>query len=244
MKFNEFQIKLFMMILMVLDHLSMIPGLLPFEVIAIFHLITRPVAVWFAYTLVEGFFHTHNRFAYCKRLFAFAFFILVGDILFSYLYASKGILILNNIILALAFSCLILILFFDDSEKTLKIPRPIRILVGIASFILCTLFAEGSFIIPTLVLIFYYYRDNPLKRNIWLFALSAFMFLPSYMMYTDGLINIYGLLAGEWFYFSIIPFISVYNGERGPNTPFTKYLFYIFYPAHVWILATIAFLVS
>lgn len=244
MKFNEFQIKLFMMILMVLDHLSMIPGFLPFELIAIFHLITRPVAVWFAYTLVEGFFHTHDRYNYCKRLFLFALFVFAGDFLFTFLYASKGILIINNIILALAFSCLMLILFFDDSEKTLKLPRPIRIIGGLLSFILCTLFAEGSFIVPTLALIFYYYRSNPLKRNIWLFGLSIFMFIPSFTLYTEGIISIYGLLAGEWFYFSIIPFISMYNGERGPNTKFTKYLFYIFYPAHIWIIATIAFLVS
>ncbi|MEA4876090.1 TraX family protein [Anaerorhabdus sp.] len=37
-----------------------------------------------------------------------------------------------------------------------------------------------------------------------------------------------------------MPFIYLYNGERGPNTKFSKYIFYIFYPVHIWILYIIA----
>jgi len=34
---------------------------------------------------------------------------------------------------------------------------------------------------------------------------------------------------------AVIP-ISLYNGERGPNSPAARNFFYIFYPAHIWLL--------
>lgn len=45
----------------------------------------------------------------------------------------------------------------------------------------------------------------------------------------------------DWLLFTVLPFLSLYNGERGPNTPFSKYLFYVFYPAHLWIIALIGY---
>ncbi|MDU6316439.1 MAG: TraX family protein, partial [Enterococcus faecalis] len=38
----------------------------------------------------------------------------------------------------------------------------------------------------------------------------------------------------------VLPFISLYNGERGSKAPFFKYLFYGFYPLHLWLIALIA----
>ena len=40
----------------------------------------------------------------------------------------------------------------------------------------------------------------------------------------------------QWMMVFSIPFILMYNGQRGPKNDFTKYLFYVFYPAHVWAL--------
>lgn len=57
MKLNAFQLKLFAMILMVLDHLhSYIPGM-PLW----FSLVGRIVAPIFFYFIVEGFFYTRSR---------------------------------------------------------------------------------------------------------------------------------------------------------------------------------------
>ena len=44
--FNQFQIKIFMALLMVTDHLSLVPGLISDDLIGIFHILTRCVAVW------------------------------------------------------------------------------------------------------------------------------------------------------------------------------------------------------
>lgn len=55
-RFNGFQLKLFMAMLMVLDHLDHIPGFLPPWWSEIFHVITRCVAPFFGYMAVEGLF--------------------------------------------------------------------------------------------------------------------------------------------------------------------------------------------
>ena len=35
-----------------------------------------------------------------------------------------------------------------------------------------------------------------------------------------------------------------HHGERGPKTKFSKYFFYVFYPAHLWILALIGYITT
>lgn len=233
---NSFQMKLLMMLLMVLDHLSIIPNFLSHDLIGIFHFITRPVALWFAYGLVEGFLHTHDCVAYCKRLFTFAILMQLGN--FVVMFITK-IPIYNSIILALAFSCLMLIFFFDDTHfKSLSSSK--RTLFGCLSYLACTLLAEGSLIIPTCVLIFYYNHNNLKKMTFYLLILSALMFIPSLEMMIRHQGTWMDLLHGEWFYISIIPFIMIYNGKKGNSSPFAKYLFYFFYPAHIWILTMIA----
>ncbi|WP_286183920.1 TraX family protein [Clostridium sp. CCUG 7971] len=41
-----------------------------------------------------------------------------------------------------------------------------------------------------------------------------------------------------------VPFILAYNGERGINNKFSKYLFYVFYPLHLWVLAILQFILK
>jgi hypothetical protein len=38
----------------------------------------------------------------------------------------------------------------------------------------------------------------------------------------------------QWMMIAALPLIMLYNGERGKHS--LKYLFYIFYPLHIWIL--------
>ena len=77
-RLNAFEIKFFMALLMVLDHLDHIPGLLSATQAGIFHVITRCVAVWFAYAAVEGFWHTRNSLLYNLRLFLWAIGMALG----------------------------------------------------------------------------------------------------------------------------------------------------------------------
>ena len=43
----------------------------------------------------------------------------------------------------------------------------------------------------------------------------------------------------QWMMVFALPLILAYNGQRGSNSPLAKWFFYIFYPAHLWILYAI-----
>lgn len=53
------------------------------------------------------------------------------------------------------------------------------------------------------------------------------------------------LFRSEVYYFFSLPFIYLlYNGKRGPNNRFTKYFFYVFYPANLWRVALINYVLN
>lgn len=106
--FNAFQIKLFMAILMVLDHIPHIPGLVPPALEGILHVLTRCVAPWFAYLTVEGFLHTRSRLRYNIRLFFWAAAMILGNLIYNHFGAPYGLTLDNNIFLTLALGVLML----------------------------------------------------------------------------------------------------------------------------------------
>ena len=239
---NSFQIKIIMITLMILDHISKIPNLVTPQLSLIFHLISRCVSVWFAYILVEGFLYTRNRFKYSLRLWSFALIMFLGNSLLTQLFKSKEIVLYNNIFLTLAFSITILNLFFNNKENKLK---SLKVIFGIILVFIGVIISEGGIVVIPFVLITYIFRNKKIVRNILYLVFSLIMLFISYTPYGDIKTTIEMLLFNcDWFFISVIPFLYLYNGERGLNNKFSKYFFYIFYPLHLWIIATIAFLVK
>ena len=66
---NANQLKLFMMGVMVLDHITYF---IPPELGLVFHVITRCVGVFFGYMAVQGVKHTRNVYRYNGRLYLWA----------------------------------------------------------------------------------------------------------------------------------------------------------------------------
>lgn len=235
-KLNGFQIKMIMALLMVLDHLYYIPGFIPDNLVGVFHIITRCVGVWFAYAAVEGFIHTRSRIKYNVRLFLWAGIMFIGNQIFN---------VNNNIFLTLAVGvlCLNIICYKSESIKyndiLVKVIRSILIiLVTFSSF----LYAEGAMPMIPFMLITYLLRNNLKWRNMAYFLLSGFLFLTSFVVY-DSVSMTLKMLAhnSDFMFITVIPFIYLYNGERGPQDIFGKYFFYLFYPGHLWLIATIAY---
>ena len=98
------------------------------------------------------------------------------------------------------------------------------------------------------------YRSQPVKQALWLlgllavsavshadFGCSGYVFiLFLYVMREKPLLRAVigcGMLSSRWKAgLAFIP-IALYNGERGfARGPFAKYFFYIFYPAHLFVL--------
>ena len=247
-QFNAFQIKMFMAMLMVLDHLPHIPGLVPPLLVGIFHAVTRCVGVWFAFNAVEGFLHTRSQIRYNLRLFGWAAFMAAGNGLMEILLRSKDIHIDNNIFLTLALGVLILNIIADSKKRFVKnrLTRVLQVLLTIGVFIVGFTFAEGGNIVIPFMLITYLFRGSPKKRNliyiIYAVILAA-LSISGIFNYEDPMIALDMMLYNsDWLFITVLPFMYLYNGERGKNNKFTKYFFYGFYPVHLWIIAIISYL--
>lgn len=242
-KFNATQLKYAMAALMVLDHIPHIPGLVSPVWTAIFHALTRCVGVWFAYTAVEGFVHTRDLKRYNFRLFGWAIFMAVGNTLLNFLLAGKGLYIDNNIFLTLAVGVFLLSLAFPrGSVANLS---PILRWLGVVLILLAGAFlTEGGLVILPFMLITYACRQKAVLRNSLYLLWALVLFSMSFTVYETWQMTLEMLLYNSDFLFiSVLPFIYFYNGERGRNTAFNKYFFYVFYPAHLWLIGLIAYVV-
>ncbi|MGL4912473.1 MAG: TraX family protein, partial [Romboutsia sp.] len=102
---------------------------------------------------------------------------------------------------------------------------------------------EGGIVVIPFILITYLLRDNKKKQIIAYIILSIILFAMSYVPYPtlEETINML-MFNSDFLFILVVPFILLYNGERGMNNKFSKYLFYVFYPLHLWILAVIQFI--
>ncbi|MEN1938624.1 TraX family protein [Paenibacillus sp. 102] len=235
MRLNAFQLKIFAMILMVIDHVyTYIPGM-PMWM----HHPGRIVAPIFFYFVVEGFFYTRNRTKYATRVFMWAAIMFAGSALIQYVFPTETGLS-NNIFLSLGLG-IVLLCAIDYTKRTKNY------LVGIPVAIIAAalgVFTEASVFGVVMTLIFYFFRE----KKVWLvvaYVLLSLFEVPTLIMegeiFTD--MGLFGF-NNQWMMVFALPFILLYNGERGLNNAFTKYMFYIFYPVHLWIIYTIGYFVS
>lgn len=245
---NAFQLKLLMAFLMVFDHIGMIPGLLPAGWDGILHLLTRCVGVWFGYMAVEGFIHTRSRPAYCLRLFFWAGLMLVGNTLLNLLLQSRQVELYHNIFLTLGLGVLMLGLFYGFSENGRAVTgwkKGLRLAAGILVLLAGSFLTEGGMTILPFMLISYSCRDKKPLRNLLYLALSVLLFALNIQIYPTLSDTISMMLYNsDWFFISVLPLLYLYNGQRGSSSKGSKYFFYIFYPAHLWLIALLAFLLK
>lgn len=244
-KFDGFQLKLFMMILMVFDHLDHIPGFIGPNLGTFFHMITRCVALWFAFGVVEGMKYTRSKTKYNVRLFMWAGIMFGINMLVNTVYASADIHLTNNIFLTLALGALMINIIEFNFVKVKKIDNIIKTIAIIGILMIGLVKAEGAIPVLPFILLTYAFKNNVKNRDISYIVLSILMFALNFQMYsTIGITIEMILLNCDWLVFTIIPFLHMYNGERGLSNKFTKYLFYVFYPAHLIILSTIGYFVA
>lgn len=241
-KFSAYQIKLAMAALMVLDHLSIVPGLIGPELAAVFHGLTRCVGAWFAFAAAEGFVHTRSRARYALRLFFWAGVMALGNGLINRLGQASGVYIHNNIFLTLAVGVLVLNLLCS------RWPLVARWLLAVPLLLAGALLTEGGIVVLPVMLIAYYLREHPKRRDGAYLVYAGLLLsqaLPSLWMYGslgDGVCMF--LFNSEWLFVTVIGLIHCYNGQRGRTDAFAKYFFYGFYPGHLWLLALIACLAA
>ena len=212
------QLKIIALICMLLDHV----GFELFPNILIFRIIGRLSFPIFAYMIAEGCYYTKNRLKYLLNILGLG---IICQLVFLVATGSlyQGIL--------LTFSLSIILIYSIDT--LIKKKKVLYIILSILAIIFVLLFSIGFPIIfkkegfeidytflGVLLPVLIYYLPNKLTKLIF----TSFILIG--LAYIYNYTQLYSLLA--------IPLLILYNGSRGKLN--LKYLFYIFYPAHLVII--------
>jgi len=222
----------------------------------------RPVFPLLLFIMAESFYHTRDRKKFLFRLLVGAWFMVILNAVLQALLPNHDVVLMNSAFMTF-FVAGLYMLFWDmlvagvKARSAKKITAAILlcfvpVLTGLPALLIVQLANHWSLPFPVLRLL-----------------INACLLLPSVFTQEAGLIMAVGILfyitrTRRWaqiavlaafsvFYFAVgndaahqwlmvfaaIPML-LYNGEKGHGL---KYFFYIFYPAHIYLLYIIATLV-
>jgi hypothetical protein len=261
-EFTGFQIKLLALIFMLLDHIHYFfefTGKVP----VVFSWIGRLSSDLFLFTMIEGYTHTSNKKKYFTRIYLMSasmglikYIIQISPQLQrgDGFYPGNGIFS-TFVILIIIFKGIdyirekklfkgvgLILLPFIISYSLYLLPK---VIMPYAYILMSTLIpspflVEGGLYIIITGIILYSFHENRKLQSIFyaIFTLAWMVGLPLIyirpislkLMFTDYY---------EWMSVFALIFMFLYNGEKGRSM---KQLFYIFYPAHIYILYILSFL--
>ena len=221
---NSFVLKIIACVCMFCDHF----GDVIFGSTTWLNFIGRVAFPIFCFQIVQGYIHTHDVKKYILRLSLFA---LISQVPFTLFYRVVFDSFAINVIFTLLFG-LFAILIYDKYNK----------FVGVCSFLLLATIAQAyqfdyGFFGVFIIFMFYLLRNKKIAISI-VFILSVIV---KYLVpvIQNGIPFSYLFLGNKYSMLmystclSLIP-ILFFNGKKGKDA---KYLFYIFYPVHLLILA-------
>lgn len=241
---NSNELKLVAIIAMTVDHIAwaMFDGY-PTAPLPIFmHIIGRLTCPIMCYFIAEGYHYTKNINKYTFRLFAFAF---ISH--FAYIFASNAFVdfksfvpfyygdFLNQTSVMWSLAWGLVMLRIADSKK-IKLACKVLLIVLIC---IITLPSDWSCIASLCIMAIGTNRKNLKKQMAWMIFYVALYSL----VYFFAIDKVYGVL--QMGVILSIPIIAMYNGSRGKNekiNKFMKWFFYIFYPAHLFVIGLINYL--
>ena len=218
-------LKIIAMISMVLDHV----GDLFFPGATWLRAAGRLAMPLFAFCIAEGYAHTRDRRKYLLRMGLFA---LISEIPFDLAFESRIGLSHQNIMLTFFLSILALMLYDrirgGEGTEGEQIPawKTVLGVLAVVAFAVLALLLKADYTIFAVISVFLFYAlrtKHPLLRSgvsVGFLALTR----------TVGYYSATGL--------SLLP-LALYNGKKGRGL---KWLFYLFYPGHLLLLAGLKFL--
>lgn len=225
-----------MCLLMTLDSISCF---LPSDMAALYHLLSRLVAGWFAFTSVEGLKHTSNVRRYLVRLYGFAGIMFLGNLVINTGFGMAEKPLGDNAFITIAFGVSSMALF--QQAKGMGVGQGAGRILGAVVLTLLGLVCQHGYIMIPVMLLILWTGENEKRRDGALIVLSMILLLSdvSWGSGTFSLVdNIF--FEGNFLFVLVIPFIHMYNGKREKANFFTKYFFYIYYLLHIWLIAIFA----
>ena len=215
---SNFSLKMIAILSMLVDH----TGALLFPQQYFLRLIGRLAFPIFAFLIVEGYTHTRNVYKYIGRL---ALFAIISEIPFNLLH-SYGWFDLES--QNIFFTLLIALVTIHLIHKVFAKQPVFQLLAGICGMVIAELLStDYGFLGVLTVLLFYMFRESRSRALLFVALLHIFSGLDAVRQ---------GYYPFQCFAAFAVVFIAFYNGRKGPSL---KYFFYIFYPAHIIILALI-----
>lgn len=261
-----FDLKLLALLFMTFDHVQqMLLGILPIPFW--FGIIGRISAPIFIFMVAEGMYHTRSHVKYMSRLYiASVGMALLNNFANTYFPMPNGGMIINNI-----FATMFLITFFIHfGQKAFAAFKERKLCKGllnlfailapvIASFIVLMsmgnlplwvlrivlvaiplpLLVEGGILWIALGIGFYLCHSNKKRMGIFytLFCIIVF-YLTTGMDFSP--VNLF-YLNYQWLMILALPFLLLYNHHKGKGM---RSFFYVYYPAHLYILLGVAYLIN
>lgn len=233
---NKDAIKYIAMFTMLLNHIATV-FMDPESAVGIIFIyagyFTAPVMIYF---LLEGYEYTRSRKRYLGRLFLFA---VISELPFCLALTQKGVLEFYgcNMLFTL---CLCFLLIYIEREMTHMAMRNLLIVMIFAASTVC----DWAIIAPAFTLFFIHGRINEsamkrafVKAAAFFGAINFLGGIGTFPVWQNLLYAVLSMAAVGAAGFCVT---VLYNGkrmEKGKN--FSKWFFYIFYPAHLLILGVI-----
>ena len=238
---NSNQLKLIAIIAMTVDHIAwaMFDGYPSALLPLVMHIIGRLTCPIMCYFIAEGYHYTRNINKYTFRLFAFAF---VSH--FAYIFASNDFVdfksfipfyygnFLNQTSVMWSLAWGLVMLRISDSKRIKSIYKVLLVIL----ICIITLPSDWSCIAALCIMAIGTNRGDFRKQMSWMIFYVALYSL----VYFFAIDKVYGVL--QMGVVLSIPVIAMHNGKRGKNpkiNKFMKWFFYIFYPAHLFVIGLI-----
>lgn len=215
-KLDGFSLRMIAIAAMTIDHIAAV--FFPWAIwMRFIGRLTMPII---AYMAAESFCHTRSVKKYLYRLLIFA---VAAQIPFMLAFDTVTL----NVLFTLATSISILAI------ETSRLSKPLRLLLTFALLVF-SVFCDWALFGVLFVWVFFKFRGD-FRRQAIAFSIVAAAEIVLLAFTTHG----YAFLA-EAGVFAAIPVLSMYNGKRGSDM---RYFFYIFYPAHLALIALINYLI-
>lgn len=219
---SSFALHIWAMLLMLCDHLQL--TLLPD--LPVLRCIGRLAFPLFAFMAVEGYLHTRSLKKYLLRLLMLA---VISEIPFDLLVSGSVFDPMHqNVIWTIILGLCCIRAFENISADLKKMLSAVVIIASLAAAIIARVDYSSAGVLTLLA--FYAFRGNTVRCR--LMQLLSLAFINLVLLGGIGFAFPYQALA-----VLSLPIIWLYDGSQGPHNGFIKAANYLFYPAHILILA-------